>query len=60
MIYYIRKYDKNGNKIEEITEKDMLKAFWMMGAYEKDPEVKQAKMFGQDGRMFSQYDKFES
>lgn len=59
MMFYIKKYNKDGQKIEKIEFEDILEAFAGMDQSNHSEDVKKAKMVDQDGKIFSRYYEFE-
>lgn len=58
-MFYVKKYDENGDKIEKIAHQDILDAFMTMGEHYRDSDVETAKMVGADGKVYSVYVKFD-
>lgn len=59
MMFYIKKYNKDGKKIEKIVFEDILEAFVAMNHTNHSDDVKKAKMVDADGKVFSRYYEFE-
>lgn len=59
MMFYIKKYNASGKKIEKTSYEDILEAFAAMSEFNHSDEVKKAKMVDSDGKVFSRYYEFE-
>ena len=59
MMFYIKKYNADGKKIEKIQFEDILEAFSAMSSVNHSDEVKKAKMVDDTGNVFSRYYEFE-
>ncbi|MCK9532576.1 MAG: hypothetical protein M0R77_18860 [Gammaproteobacteria bacterium] len=58
-MFYVKKYDENGDKLGKIRHDDILDAFMNMGQHYRNSDVETAKMVGTDGKVYSVYIKFD-
>lgn len=58
-MFYVKKYDENGDKLGKVQHDDILDAFMTMGQNYRNFDVETAKMVGADGKVYSVYVKFD-